>query len=308
MQPGKSPLSTGYVSTADGTRLFFQVVGDGAETVVIPNGMCLYDDFAFLSERRRLVFYDLRNRGLSDSISDVSKLKGGIHNDVDDLEAVRRHLGISKMTLMGHSYVGLMIILYAMKHGAGVRRMVQLAPAQPYAGRQYPSHLTCDDGVLQEVLAKLAEIQKERSTQSSAEFCMKFWSILRMIYVANPADAAKVDWGRCDLPNERNVMKYWTESIFPSMQALRLTSDDFAKVTVPVLILHGTRDRSAPYGGAREWGLLLPNARLVSLEQVAHALWIEAPERVFGAIGTFLEGAWPHGAEEVSSLTDLPNS
>ena len=63
-----------------------------------------------------------------------------------------------------------------------------------------------------------------------------------------------------------------------------------------------TRDRSAPYGGAREWGLLLPDARLVTFEQVSHALWIEAPEKVFGAIDTFLCGSWPQDSENVNSL------
>jgi hypothetical protein len=31
----------------------------------------------------------------------------------------------------------------------------------------------------------------------------------------------------------------------------------------------------------------------------AHAPWIEAPEKVFGAVRTFFEGRWPEGAEKV---------
>jgi proline iminopeptidase len=286
---------------ADGVRLFFQLVGDGPQMVVVPNGMYLRNDFERLCEGRTLVFYDLRNRGFSDSVSDQSKLKGGILNDVDDLEAVRQHLGIGKMTLIAHSYVGLIIILYAMKHSVHVSRMVQLAPVQPYADKKYPEHLTVNDGVLQEVFAKLAKLQRDRGAESQVEFCKKFWAVLRRIYVFKEADAAKIDWGRCDRPNELNFMKYWNESVFPSMRALQLAPDDFAKVTVPVLTLHGTKDRSAPYGGAREWALVLPDARLVSLEDTAHAPWIEAPEKVFDAINNFLDGAWPQGAEKVKS-------
>jgi hypothetical protein len=40
----------------------------------------------------------------------------------------------------------------------------------------------------------------------------------------------------------------------------------------------------------------------VTIEDAAHAPWIEAPERVFGAIGTFLDGSWPEGSEKVESL------
>src|SRR5437667_10930358 len=39
------------------------------------------------------------------------------------------------------------------------------------------------------------------------------------------------------------------------------------------LTVHGTKDRSSPYGGGREWALMLPNARLLTIENVAHAPW-----------------------------------
>jgi pimeloyl-ACP methyl ester carboxylesterase len=97
-------------------------------------------------------------------------------------------------------------------------------------------------------------------------------------------------------------MKYWSEIILPSIQNLHLTAEDLAKVKTPVLTIHGTRDRSAPYGGGREWALLLPNAQLVTVENAGHAPWIEAPEKVFGAMNTFLGGAWPESAEKVKSL------
>src|ERR1700690_2705250 len=74
----------GYLTTDDGVRLFFQRVGNGPKTVVIPNGFHLLNDFEHLSDAYTFIFYDLRNRGWSDPISDASKLARGIHNDVDD--------------------------------------------------------------------------------------------------------------------------------------------------------------------------------------------------------------------------------
>jgi pimeloyl-ACP methyl ester carboxylesterase len=296
------PTREGYLTTQDGLRLWFQVLGDGAQAVVVPNGIYLLDDFRPLAEGRTLIFYDLRNRGRSDQVSDAAKLRRGIHNDVDDLEAVRRHFGIDKVSVIGHSYVGLMAVLYAMRYLLHVDRVVQVGPTEPRPGKQYPAHLTGVDATLRDVLGRLAQLQKERQTGDPEEFCRRFWSILRVIYVANPADADKIDWGRCDLPNELNFMRYWNEHVFPSLRSLALPAEELAKVTAPVLTIHGTRDRSAPYGGGREWALLLPNARLVTVEVAAHAPWIEAPERVFGSIRTFLDGAWPEAAEQVASL------
>jgi len=296
------PPGEGYVTTDDGIRLYFQKLGSGPKTVIIPNGIYLLEDFKHLVAGHTLIFYDLRNRGRSDAVTDDFKLKNGIHNDVDDLEAVRRHFRVDQPGVIGHSYVGLAVALYAMRYPGHAGRVVQIGPIQPSQDRQYPAHLTNADDTLREVFAQLAELQKERQSLDPAAFCKKFWSILRVIYVADPADAGKIDWGRCDLPNERNFMRFWGQHIFPSILDLQIAPEEFAKAKMPVLIVHGTKDRSSPYGGGRDWAMLLPNARLLTVENTAHAPWLEAPEIVFDSIQTFLDGGWPQAARKVTSL------
>ncbi|MCI0411305.1 alpha/beta hydrolase [bacterium] len=85
-------------------------------------------------------------------------------------------------------------------------------------------------------------------------------------------------------------MKYWIGNILPSMQRVQFTAEKLADVKAPVLIIHGTKDRSAPYGGALDWSSMWPNVRLLTAENSAHAPWIESPEMVFDAITDFLEG------------------
>ena len=121
----------GYVTTDDGVRLWFQTVGSGPQVVVLPNGFHLLEDFSCLAPGRTLVFYDVRNRGRSDTVTDPALLERGIHNDVDDLDAVRRHFGLDRLVLIGHSYMGLMVILYAMKYPAHVDRIVQIGADGP---------------------------------------------------------------------------------------------------------------------------------------------------------------------------------
>jgi pimeloyl-ACP methyl ester carboxylesterase len=86
----------------------------------------------------------------------------------------------------------------------------------------------------------------------------------------------------------------------PSIQQLKLTAEDFGCATMPVLVIHGTKDRSGPYGGARDWARLLPNARLLTVHDAAHVPWIEAPGLVLGSIRTFLDGEWPAAAERIA--------
>jgi pimeloyl-ACP methyl ester carboxylesterase len=294
------------VTTDDGVRLFVQRLGSGAKAVIIPNGSFLFNVFRPLADDRAVIFYDLRNRGRSDAVRESSQLKQGIHHDVEDLEAVRRHIGPSDVDVIGHSYLGLMVLLHAMKYPGHVRRVVQIGAVPPDHARQYPVELTGADETLLDISTKLAKLQHDRQpSDDPAEFNRKWWSLWRLTFVADPADADKVDWSSGALPNESfaNVMKHLSENIIPSIQRLSLTAEDLAQVAAPVLAIHGRNDRQAPYGGGREWAMTLPNARLVTVERAAHLPWIEAPDVVLSSIRTFLDGRWPEAAEKVESLS-----
>jgi len=292
----------GYVTSSDGVRLFYRKFGSGPNAVIIPNAVHMVDSFKHLTADCTLIFFDLRNRGASDPVGDISRLNRGVHHDVDDIDTIRQHFGIDRVNLIGHSYVGLTVILYAMKYPDHVRRIVQIGPVQRHAATQYPAHLTGADATLADFMSQLAKLQMEPPPEDSRQSCRKFWELVRMLYVANPADAAKIHWSPCDFPNEVGFMKHWIENLLPSIQALDLTPDDLSKVEAPVLTIHGTRDRQAPYGSGREWSMILPDARLLTVENAAHVPWIEAPELVFGSIETFLDGAWPPESEQVKSL------
>ena len=138
------PWSEGYAATNDGVRLYFGRSETARDRWFFQTG--------FISPRFRAPgrwpearFHDVRNRGKSDAISDGSKLQRGIHNDVDDLDAVRRHFGIVKLDVIGHSYMGVMVALYAMKFPEHTNRVVQIGPAEPEQGKEYPEHLRCHD-------------------------------------------------------------------------------------------------------------------------------------------------------------------
>jgi pimeloyl-ACP methyl ester carboxylesterase len=73
--------SEGYITTEDGIRLFFQKLGSGQKTVIVPNAIrssssgnasrsYLFNDFKGLADGRAVIFYDLRNCGGSDHVSD----------------------------------------------------------------------------------------------------------------------------------------------------------------------------------------------------------------------------------------------
>src|SRR5262249_30435492 len=114
----------GFLTTRDGVRLYFRVRGSGPDLVLIPNGVYLFDDFVPLAPGRTLVFYDVRSRGRSELVDDPATRERGILNDVDDLDDVRRHFGAGTVDVLGHSYVGVTVALYAKTYPERVRRVV----------------------------------------------------------------------------------------------------------------------------------------------------------------------------------------
>src|SRR5262249_39054302 len=147
-----------------------------------------------------------------------------------------------------------------------VRRIVQIGPLGPDPGKQYPPEVSNVDATLRDALARLVDLERERPSLSPEEWCRKFWSVIRLIYVTDPADAYRTDgWSRCHEANERNFMSVLTQFIMPSIGRLHLTPGDFAGLSTPALVVHGTKDRSAAYGGGIDWARTLPNARVLTV-------------------------------------------
>jgi alpha/beta hydrolase fold len=112
--PGSPPparVEEGFVSASDGARLRYQKGGSGAPVVVVPGAFMLQPDFDRLARERTVVLYDPRNRARSSPVAEDSRIS--IQADVEDLEALRVHLGAERIIPVGWSYYGMMVALYA---------------------------------------------------------------------------------------------------------------------------------------------------------------------------------------------------
>jgi proline iminopeptidase len=286
-------MTDGYITTDDGVRLYFECTGAGERLLLVPNGPPFLEQLQPLATTRRVVAFDARNRGRSDRVTDEARLARELDFEVEDIDAVRRHFGAEDVDVLGHSYVGLVAILYAMRFRRRVGRVIQIAPVGPDGSATYPIDRADDSAVRQDVLGRLAAFAAQAPADGEAR-CRGFWDVLRPLYVVDPADVSKLDgFERCALESERHAFEVVARRILPALSALTLRAEDLAAVRSPVLTIHGRRDRSAPYTGGREWARLLPNARLVSVEDAGHMPWIESPDAVLGAVAAFLAGEWP---------------
>lgn len=86
-------------SAPDGTQLSYRVTGDGDPVVCIPGGPAdsrYLGDLGGLSAHRRLIVLDLRGTGRSAVPEDTSTYR--CDRLVDDVEALREHLGLPGST------------------------------------------------------------------------------------------------------------------------------------------------------------------------------------------------------------------
>ncbi|HEX9161685.1 MAG TPA: alpha/beta fold hydrolase [Thermoanaerobaculia bacterium] len=296
--PGSNPPSLpvaadGDITTPDGAKLHFNKIGDGPFTVIVPLGFILFDDFKQLAAMATVIAYDPRNRGRSSHLDDVSSVT--IQQDVKDLETVRAHFNVDKFVPVGFSYLGLMVAMYAIDHPDHVSRIVQLGPVPMKFETQYPRELTGD-------FSDIPAAKPAAAPRSQREACDAELTMMQQVLVGDPAHSPRVR-SNCDLPNEwpDNLDRHFGH-LMESLKSVNLSASDLAKLTMPVLTIHGTKDRNAPYGSGREWAMTLPNARLVTIPGAAHASFLDDPATVFAAIESFLRGDWPIGAGKVTAL------
>lgn len=88
----------------DGTRLAYRVEGSGDPVVCVPGGpvgSAYLGDLGGLSAHRRLIALDLRGTGGSAVPEDTSSYR--CDRLVEDIEALRGHLGAARIDLLAHS-------------------------------------------------------------------------------------------------------------------------------------------------------------------------------------------------------------
>ncbi|CAN7562087.1 alpha/beta hydrolase [Terrabacter sp. LjRoot27] len=122
----------------DGSELAYRVDGTGDPLVVWPGGPAR--DAAYLGDLggladvagRALVVPDPRGTGASPRPADLTAY--GPSRLADDLEALRTHLGLERLELLGHSAGASVCLLYAARHPERVRRLVLVTPSTAAAG------------------------------------------------------------------------------------------------------------------------------------------------------------------------------
>jgi proline iminopeptidase len=292
-QPRRNePAHVGELSVEHGARLYYRVVGRGADTAIVLHGgpglssRYLYDAFDPLATRHTIIYYDQRGRGHSDAVRDSTLLTAA--QDVADLDSLRRFFKLSRVTLLGHHWGAVLGALYAKRFPEHVRRLVFVSPSFPRSDFIYwAAHLPTDTRATQ---AYGAALVAGADTLDPRAFCDKYWGFLfSPRAVTSPALVHRLAEAMCDAPPQILRQSWFVNRIVPSsLHGLNL-ADTLRAVVAPALIVQGAAD-SAMTEAARTWAKWTPGARDTVLAAPGWFPWLEDRVRFQAVVQSFIEG------------------
>jgi proline iminopeptidase len=296
LQPPRASAREGYFAGAAGASLYYQAIGDGPDTVVVVHGFqgnsssYLAPDLRRLAHGRTLLVYDQRGEGRSDSVQGLEQ--PGLEEHVQDLEALRRHFGLERMRLLGHSGGAAIVVHYAGAHPQHVERALLVAPP-PLVGAGYGQQTG------QRFLARLdsatwARMRALEARMSGAEDpalpCREIIAtMLPRVFLADSTALGRMRGDFCGAPPDRLRTRAARRDAFLRSQQGREWHAILARIEVPVLIIHGEQD-AIPTESARELARALPNGRVLILPLADHLPWWDQPKPFFSAADAFFRG------------------
>lgn len=285
--------SEGYAPTSDGVRLFYRLVGSGPDTVIVIHGgpgftmNYFLEDLSPLSKNHALLFYDQRGSGRSTLVSDSVSLNAQLFSE--DLNAIRDHFSLNKLTLLGHSWGTGVVALYSAKYPERVAKIIAVGvlPLQRYQLTEAFQRMAASRDT--STVRRMRELRTARLAQpENSELCREYYVLWFEKFFGDPTAAARSKGDFCagSTESRRNSMNSVGRFTMASLGDWdwRVT---LSSVSAPVLIVHGMLD-PLPSVGAQAWTAALPQARLLLLEGIGHFPYLEAPDRFFREVDQFL--------------------
>ncbi|MFD4625701.1 alpha/beta fold hydrolase [Streptomyces sp. NPDC058475] len=267
----------------DGTRLAYRVIGDGDPVVCLPGGptdSVYLGDLGGLSTHRQLIIVDFRGTGGSAVPEDTSSYR--CDRLVDDVEALREHLGLSRMDLLGHSAGTNVATQYVARYPKSVSKLALIGPGPRAVGI----------AITGEMRHELAQLRKNEPWFPAA------FAALEAITEGTGSDweaIAPFFWGRWDATarkhhaasqpsNKEAVALFAAEGAFHP----EITRAALAGCESPVLLLAGEFDLNSPPRSAAEFATLFPHATLVVQPRAGHYPWLDDAEQFVATTAAFL--------------------
>jgi proline iminopeptidase len=224
-----------------------------------------------LTDRMQLVYFDHRGSGRS-ARSDKSKYT--LDENVEDMEALRRHLGLGRIVSIGTSYGGMVAMVHAARYPESISHLVLVVTAA-HSG----------------FIARSKEIAGQRGTSRQLALCDDLYAgrldapdkLRNFHHHMGPLYAMSYDAGASEARLERAIHSPEPLNAAFAPGGFMHTIDLrplLPKITAPTLIIAGRHDWICAPEFSEEIHKLIPGSTLRIFERSSHSVRIDEPERL----------------------------
>jgi proline iminopeptidase len=257
---------------SNGLSFVYEMQGSGDEVVIVVHGGAglpheyFHPMLSNLSRYATLVYFDRRADMLS---ARAGHGMASIDEMSDDIDALRKTLGLERVTLFGHSFGATIVLNYALRHPSNVKRLILVSAA---AAVENPN-----EGE-KRILKKLsqAEMTAYRSSESGTGGARPCDRVRRRYAVLYPHYFYKL----VPYDFDRGVYTVYFDAL---SKKLALASDAsgvdvsarLSEIKAPTLVVAGRHDLETPPDQSQELAGGLAHSRLVLLEHSGHFPFFE---------------------------------
>jgi len=256
----------------DGSVIVYSDNGEGIPVLFLHGWMMSRKVWSFqesLSTRFRIITIELRGHG------DSRETEFSYDNCINDISELLAHLKIDRAVITGWSMGAQIAIRFCSEMSRKVAGMI-LVGGTPCFCKQ-------DDyafGVPQSEVRSMAQRLKRDYRSTAGEFFRAMFSDSGLTK-ADLITIANRTVGRLpDYPVAITALKTLADSDLRSL---------LPKISVPVLLVHGTDDRICPPGASEYMSNIIPEARLELIFNGGHAPFLSSPERFNSLLTGFVQ-------------------
>jgi proline iminopeptidase len=302
--PADYPIHDGFID-AHGVLIYYMTVGRGAPLMIVHGGPGASHDYFLpyllpLARHNRLVFIDERGSGKSQILQDPKGYT--VENMVEDVEAVRQGLGLGKMSLLGHSYGGVLAQAYALKYQKNLTHLI-LASTFPSTTEMNQVFVRMKEKMDPELRERIERMEKEGLFGHGQDYEKNRYTNEYMIVAWGEGYFPYLYQNRPD-PNYDPVQNGMTTSwdlyremwgsdgefvINGNLKSVEYTNR-LPSIHVPTLIIAGDHDECDP-SLSQEMHEKIAGSQIVILPRSGHMTFVDQPDMFISSVDSFLRGA-----------------
>jgi proline iminopeptidase len=232
-----------------------------------------------LSEAMQLVFFDHRGQGRS-ARGDSARYV--LDENVEDMEALRRHLGLGPIVSIGTSYGGMVAMAHAARHPDAVSHLVLIVTAAHAGFNERAQDIVAERGT-DEQTAAAADLWAGRL--DTVEKLRHYYEVMGPLYsLRHDAAAAQRSRARA-IYSPQAITRAFAPGGFLRSFDLR---PELAAITAPTLVLAGRHDWICPPEFSEEIHRLIKGSQLRIFENSSHSIRNDEPELLRETISGFV--------------------